>query len=314
MNNLTVRESAVSDALSLDSIKNQVKSLLGNNERKIESFKTKMLKIGTSYGLDKCTPESIITCGIQALTVNLPLEQGQGYVVNYGGTATFDCGYKGWQILAKRAGYSVQADVVYSCDEFGQDGFGFNREMTFVPNYSDRKGHDDKWAKENLTGVIVSIMEDETKNESHTFVTAEMIMKITGMSQSAGKQAKNGKMYSPHDNWAEQMFAAKAIKQVLSKFAIDIQEAAELHQAIDIVNQSETVAKEHVEKQNATYPQHKFEENYPKWKNLILSGKRKAMSVITTVSNGQNLTESQLEKVMDLKKFEVIEGEVSDAK
>lgn len=308
MNQIAIKEQRVMNAFELEGIKNQLGGLMGNNQKKIESFKTTMLKISLSYGLDKCSPESIINCGLQALTLNLPLQAGQGYVVNYGGQAQFDCGYKGWQVLAKRAGFSVQADVVYSCDEYGQDGFGFNREITFKPDHASRKGYDDKWARENLTGVIVSILEDKTKIQTHAFVDAEMIFKISGMSPSL--QSDKGKKYSPHENWAEQMFCAKAIKQVLSKFPIDIQQASDLVQAIDIVNETESKAQDQFKAQQAKeYPQHKFDENYPKWQEIVSSGKKSAMSIITMMSNGWKLSQSQLEKIMELKNHEPIEAE-----
>lgn len=311
MSNMTLREQKVNEFLLTPSVTDQIVSLIGNDERKKQSFMTKMVKISTSFGLDKCSPDSIVNCGLQALTLNLSLEQGQGYVVNYGGQAQFDCGYKGWQILAKRAGYSVQADVVYSCDDFRQEGFGFDRKMIFNPDFSSRKGHDDEWAKQNLQGVIVSILEDETGNKYDTFVTGEMIKKITGVSPSAGKVSKKtGEKHSPHDKWAEQMFMAKAIKQVLSKFAIDISEASELHTAIEIVNQTESMAQEQAKAE--FYPDEDFEKNFPKWAESVKSGQRSAMSIITFVTNKAMLKEHQMTKLMSLKTMEPIEGEVSN--
>lgn len=304
-----IRETKVLDALELEGIKEQLRSLLGSDDKKIEAFKTRILKISLNYMLRECSPESIIQCGIQALTLNLPLEGGQGYIVNYGGAAQFDCGYKGWQVLAKRAGYSVLADVVYSCDEFSQEGFGFDREMIFSPNYSHRNGSDDKWARSNLTGVIVSIMEDETKTKTSAFVPADMIHKIVGKSPST--QTEKGKKFSPHENWAEQMFAAKAIKQVLTKFPIDLSEADQLHQAIEIVNNTESIAQSSSPQQLSAYPQERFDENFPKWIELVSSGAKKAMAIITQLSNSYSLTSEQLEKVMNLKNFEPIEGETA---
>ena len=219
-NQLQVKEEKMMDAFALEGVKTQLQSLLQDNPKKIEAFKTRVLKMSLGYGLNNCSPESIINCGLQALTLDLPLESGQGYIVNYGGNAVFDCGYKGWQVLAKRAGYSVLADVVYSCDEFKQNGFGFDRELIFLPDFSERNGSNDTWAKENLVGVIVSILEDETGNKTHTFIDDRMIKKIIGKSPSVGSE--KAKKFSPHENWAEQMFCAKAIKQVLSKFPIDL--------------------------------------------------------------------------------------------
>jgi recombination protein RecT len=311
-NQLSVRETKVMDAFALEGVKEQLNSLLAGNPKKIEAFKTRILKMSLSYGLDKCTPESIINCGIQALTLDLPLEAGQGYIVNYGGTASFDCGYKGWQVLAKRAGYSVVADVVYECDEFHQSGFGFDREIVFNPDHSRRNGSDDAWAKQNLTGVIVSILEDKTGNKTHAFVAADMIRKIIGMSPSAGKEGKGGKMYSPHDKWAEQMFAAKAIKQVLSKFPIDLAES-QLAEAMGIVNNTEQMAQQAAASEAKEYPQERLDEMFPKWRELVEEGKKPAMAIITQLSNTYRLNPSQLEQVFKLKEYEPLEGEVANA-
>jgi len=308
---IALRENMVMDALELEAIKSQLSCLLENNPSKMEAFKTRILKISLTYMLKNCSPESIINCGLQALTLRLPLEAGQGYIVNYGGVACFDAGYKGWQVLAKRAGFSVLADVVYSCDEFSQDGYGFDREMVFNANFSERKGSNDKWAKANLVGVIVSIMEDETKLKTTAFVPADMIHKIVAKSPST--QTEKGKAFSPHENWAEQMFCAKAIKQVLTKFPIDIEEAASLKQAINFVNQTENVAQQQAASELNLYPQERFDENYPAWKELVSSGKKRAMAIITQLSNSYKLSSAQLEGVMTLRDFEPIDGQVEPA-
>jgi len=305
------KEVLVKKVFDQESIKEQLSSLLQGNPRKMEAFKTRILQMSTTFGLSNCTPESIINCGLKALTLDLPLESGQGYIVNYGGTAQFDCGYKGWQVLAKRAGFSVQADVVYECDQFHQDGFGFDRKMSFVPDWSNRKGSDDKWAKDNLTGVIVSIREDATKQDTMAFVPADMILKIVGSSPSAGKKDKNGRMHSPHDNWAEQMFAAKAIKQVLSKFAIDIAESSQLAEAVEIMNHTESQAQ--VPAGPEPYTDERLDTNYHAWVAAVESGKRTAMSIITQLSNTYSLTEDQMSKVYQLINHEPIVGEVVDA-
>lgn len=301
---ITVEQKFMS-VFELEGVKSQLSNLLENNEPKMEAFKTRILQMSLSQGLKGCSPESIIKCGLQALTLRLPLEAGQGYIVKYGGSASFDCGYKGWQILAKRAGYSVLADVVYNCDDFMQKGFGHNRDIHFEPDFKKRQGSNDKWAKENLTGVIVSILDHKTNFETYSFITADMIFKITGMSPS--QKSEKGKIFSPHENWAEQMFCAKAIKQVLSKYAIDLDEASELHQAIDIINTTEVKAQKLIT--SKVYSDIKFNETYPKWAKLVSDGDKSAMSIISFMNSSWDLTTEQLNKLQELKKLEPIEGE-----
>ena len=311
MNNqqLQQRQQNVANALQLESIQNQLTGLLANNPRKIEAFKTKMLKMSTDYMLQGCTPESLISCGIQALTLDLPLEAGQGYIVKYEKEAQLDIGYKGWQMLAKRSGYSVLADSVYTCDLFEPHGFGFNAKLNFEPNHNERKTADDKWVKENIRGVIVSIREDETGLDMTKWVPADLLFKIIGKSPS--NKTEKGKKFSPHENWVEQMMCAKAIKQVISKIPIDLSKASMLNEAIGIVNSTESVAQQ-PEAGLPEYSQERFETNWPKWVELVENGKQKAVTIITQLSNGFALTESQMNKVMELQNSEPIEGQVVD--
>lgn len=315
MNQLATRETQVLNVFNSDSVKNQLSNYLNDNPKKLEAFKSTILKISMSFGMDRCTPESIIKCGLQALSLRLPLEQGQGYIVNYNGVACFDSGYKGWQVLAKRAGFSVIADIVYKCDNYSQSGVGHSRKMIFEPDFTVRNGANDQWAKENLSGVIVSVLDTQINVETNHFVSAEMIFKITGMAPST--QSAKGKKYSPHENWAEQMFCAKAIKQVLTKFAIELDESVELKNAIDIINNSETEQQKVIEP-SRDYPQDKFDSFYPKWVELVSTGKQKTMAIISLLNTGHDLSEPQLEQLMLLKEYEnqdneIIDGEIENA-
>ena len=313
MSNMTVnekREMQVADAMQLESIKNQLSGILDNNPKKMEVFKTRMLKMSTTYMLKDCTPESLISVGLQALTLNLPLEAGQGYVVKYGKDAQLDIGYKGWQILAKRSGLSVMADAVYDCDLFQQSGFGFDAELKFEPAHGERQTANDKWVQDNIKGVIVSIREDATDKKTHHFVPADMLHKIVGNSPST--KSDNAKKLSPHENWRQQMFIAKAIKQILSKMPVDLSVESSMNDAIQIVNETESKAQA-IPESMPKYPQERFDENWPKWVKLVESGKKKGVSITTQLSNGYSLSEMQLEKAMTLTGYEPIEGEIAEA-
>ncbi len=302
----TNREVQVIDSMELEGIKNQLSGLLNSNPQKMEAFKSRMLKMAMSSALKKCTPESLIGCGLQALTLNLPLEAGQGYIVAYKGAAQLDIGYKGWQVLAKRSGLSVLADAVYECDFFEQKGYGFDAQMNFEPNHSERKTADDKWVKDNIKGVIVSVREDDTGLTQTRYVARDMLLKIVGMSPSASTD------FSPHNKWAEQMLCAKAIKQVMSKMPVDLSKASELVEAIGIVNHTESKAQA-ADEGPQPYSAERFEANWPAWVELVESGKKPAVTIVTQLSNGFALTESQMEKVMTLSQHEPIEGEVAEA-
>ena len=185
--------------------------------------------------------------------------------------------------------------------------------MTFNPSPLNRKVADDDWAKENLIGVIVSIREIETNNITHAFIPADMIFKIISKSPSVGKKDKFGNYHSPHDNWVDQMFRAKAIKQVLSKFPIDLSEASQLNEAMQIVNSTETVAQSQAKAESETYSDERLDANFPQWVKAVQEGKKPAMAIITHLTNGWKLTQDQTAKVYQLMDFEPIQGEVVEA-
>ena len=301
------REAQVTDAFQLEIIQNQVSDLLGNDSKRMGSFKTKMIQMSMNGMLKDCDPASIINCGLQALTLDLPLTAGQGYIVAYKKVAQLDVGYKGWKVLAKRSGYSVLSDAVYNCDMFDQVGYGFETEMNFAPNHGERNSSDDKWAKKELKGVIVSVRDDETELSSSVFVEAKKIFKIIGMSPGADSK------YSPYNNWFEEMACAKAIKTVISKMPIDLSKASQLNDAITIVNSTEAST------QSPTgglpeYSQSRFDENWPKWVDIVSTGKKSAVTIITQLTKGFALTEGQMAKVMTLADYEAIDGEIVELK
>ena len=311
MTNLKPIQKKVETDFESIEVKNQLASYFADNPQEETSFKNKVIKMSLNYGLDKCSPISIIKCGFQALSLDLPLEAGQGYIVNYGGVACLDAGYKGWQMLANREGFSVAADPVYACDEFEPTGYGFDKKMHFTPNYKARQSADDKWARENLTGVIVSIREDETNAISESFVSADLIMKIIGKSPSMNTE--NGRKHSPHMNWAEQMFNAKAIKYVLTKFPVDIAKASKLHQALEIVNNSEQHAQSHTDSGLKPYSESDFNRNFPEWKRLVETGQKTAAAVILNIGRRFALSDYQANELLKLKQLEPIDGEIVDA-
>lgn len=303
---LEAKETDLERAISLENIQTQLSGLLSGNEREMQSFKTKMLQLALSDGLKGCTPESIINCGIQALTINLPIVAGQGYVVKYGkgnnAKAQLDIGYKGWGMLAKRSGYDSTTTVVYSCDTFDVHGFAFDQQINFSANREERNIADDKWALANFTDVIVSVRDNETMLTNSVVVEGDTIRKIISGSPSAHTA------FSPYNNWAHEMLQGKALKYVLSKMPVDVAKASAMVEAIRVVNETESSFQESAKNEASYYPQDTFNKNWPQWVRLVESGKD-AMSMISQLSNTVRLTNEQLEKLYTLKSHAPIEGD-----
>jgi len=57
------------------------------------------------------------------------------------------------------------------------------------------------------------------------------------------------------------------------------------------------------------YPADRFNENYPKWRELVANGEKPATAIITQISNSYQLTDEQLANLSELQQFEPIEGE-----
>ena len=109
------------------------------------------------------------------------------------------------------------------------------------------------------------------------------------------------------------MFVAKAIKQVLTKFPIDISEAAQLHKAIEIVNNTESIAQQESQKALREYPTEKFEQVFPKYQDMVANGHKKAAEIIAPIASKFSLTSGQMEALIGLKDIEPIEGEAEEA-
>lgn len=67
-----------------------------------------------------CTPQSIMNAATTAAVLGLECDgvTGQGFLVPYGNVASFQVGYKGYNTLAARSGYTINGEVVREGDEF----------------------------------------------------------------------------------------------------------------------------------------------------------------------------------------------------
>lgn len=303
----SAKEKEFADLMEADLVKDQLAELLGNDSGKTQRFKQRMLKLSTMQGLEKCTPVSIVKVGIQALTLNLPLELGQGYVVKYGAEAQLDVGWKGWQVLAKRDGIMVKLQDVFECDTFKIDGVGYDADITFSPNYKDREKEDDKWARKNILGVLVTTLSIADNVQSSTFVERSTIMKL--MDASPSNTAADSK-HSPYANWFVEMCYAKAAKYVLSRLPIDIATSSGLSDAIAFTNESETkVAQgEAAKTAHKVMDDEKFKSLVPQWEAIIKGGQRKASDIINQLQTIYSFTPAQLDTLMDMRKHEAIDS------
>lgn len=234
-NQLTLTQQ-VQGYLQTNQIKDKLNNLFSKDDKKIERFKSALINISLDSSLKDCTAQSIFRSALILAEVGLDINKSlsQAYILKYKNDAEPVISYKGWQTLIERTGKKVKAFSVFKCDTFEMDLSDFDEKIIFIPNLDSRKSSDDKWYKENLKGILVKIKSDDSVK--NIFVSVDKIEKIKGMSKSL-KGSKPE--FSPYNNWAEEMYLAKAIKYVLSREALNFKEE-NLAKAIEVDNQLDT--------------------------------------------------------------------------
>lgn len=94
--------------------------------------------VSQNKDLQLCDPATILSAGLMASSLKLPLSQSLGfaYVIPYGDKATLQLGYKAYIQLAQRSGQfrrlgvkEVHKGEVIGQDEFGDDIFKFDHKF-----------------------------------------------------------------------------------------------------------------------------------------------------------------------------------------
>lgn len=218
---------------ALENKDNEVKILdfFGGDVKKIIRFKSALLNIASNQALQGCTQASILKSAFSIAELNLELNPAlaHAYILKYKLDAEPVISYKGWQVLLERSGKKVRAFSVFKCDNFTIkiNSKDFDEDISFIPNLSERKSSDDNWYKNNLLGVLVKIKDGE--DIRNYFIQVDKIEKIRGKSPSQKSD------FSPYNQWAEEMYLAKAIKYVLSRTPLNINEEL-IAKAIEIDN------------------------------------------------------------------------------
>lgn len=233
----------VKGALEAPQSQEKLLSFFGDDRTKATKFKSALITIAQNQALSQCSVGSILKSAFNLAEVGVEISPilGQAYILKYKNDAEAVISYKGWQALIEKAGKRVKAFSVFKCDEFNIDLSDFDEVITFKPNYAERNESDDSWYKDNLVGVLVKVKDMSDNYVKNTFVTSAKIEKIKGKSPSAKSQ------FSPYNQWAEEMYLAKAIKYALSREALNftdenIKKAINLDNELDIKLQEQARA------------------------------------------------------------------------
>ncbi|MDG6359250.1 recombinase RecT [Glaesserella parasuis] len=235
-NPLAARQTKIKSLITGQATQARIMQLLGDQVKR-EKFSATLINVALDSALATCSPESIVKSGLQAAELDLSLNKNMGlaYIVRYKKDAEFQIGYKGWQLLAKRAGIRLNVTPIYDCDEFEISSDGFETTVKHIPNLDAQQHHLPEWVESHLRGVLVSTKEDG--EISHKFVSVGKIQQIAGVSPSK----KNGS-YSPYSLWNLEMYMGKATKYVLSKMPMQEQlaRAVEMENEVDKQRVAET--------------------------------------------------------------------------
>lgn len=224
-------ETRFSQAIKQEKYVNLINDTLGDKETAKKFIADISSVVGNNYQLKKCTTNSIITGGLLAQSLNLPLAQSLGfaYLVPYKSdgymVAQFQVGWKGLVQLCLRTNQyecigvrPVHKGEWVGQDEFGEDVFKFNH----------------KYDNEEVIGYFAYFKLLSGFKKTLYWTKEQCEAHGTKYSQAHRGKNKGGEF----DNWSTQFEAMSmktVLKQLISKYGImttDINKVIEADQAV----------------------------------------------------------------------------------
>jgi len=221
MSNITPMEFSNKLKGFADARMEQIISLVGD-AKKAEKFKTDLTLMSMDAGLVKCSPRSVFVTALKVAQIGLSIvkERKQAYLVPYKNKgvdeAQLQISYIGWHILAKRAGYEIDCELVFKCDYFDYIVDENGKNFKFKASLAEREDDDRKWVEENLIGAMVWAKDINSNYMRKEFLSAKLLNKLR-----ANSPAIKYKRFSAWDDFTVEMYKAKAIKYVASKLPTD---------------------------------------------------------------------------------------------
>lgn len=129
-------------AIKSDAYKNLINDTLGDAKVAQKFVAEISTCVSNNYKLQECEAKTIISAGLLAQSLNLPLAPtlGFAYLIPYGSSATFQVGWKGLVQLAIRTGAYERIGVkpvhegeLNGVDEFGDDVIKFDHKFDSKP-------------------------------------------------------------------------------------------------------------------------------------------------------------------------------------
>lgn len=189
----------------------RLEAILGNKDRAL-SFVSDFLTIADKY--NKGQYEGLAKCAVEVASINLSLlpQLGQAYLVPRGGALNLEIGYRGWELLAKRAGFYIRHYPVFKGDTFELKNEGFNQNIYHVPLQENLVAdRNDEFIANNLLFFVVIIRDMSTGLDSVSTINYSLLRKLQSTGNGGGA----------YKNWLFEMYQAKAIKYALRKISFE---------------------------------------------------------------------------------------------
>jgi len=240
--------------------------------------------------LQRCTQTSVFGAIIQASQLGLEIGvMGQAYLVPYKENCTMIPGYKGLTALARRTGdvSSIETNIVYENDGFDLI-LGIDTTLIHKPYLDGDRGR---------MKLVYGVAKFKSGGHHFEWMSISDVDKIRNRS----KARDNGPWVTDY----EQMVRKTIIRRMMNylPMSIELSAALQLSDAADRGNlarlDADFVVIEEEEEESESikvlpnYSDAEFEKNFPKWMELIKSGKKTANQIIATVETVANMSPAQ---------------------
>jgi recombination protein RecT len=213
-NALIERKQKLTKYLESQEVSKRLADLFGGDEKRASKFKATLFNIALDPALNSCSLPSILKSALAIAEAQLPISKqlGLAYIVPFGKEAQPIISYKGYKHLLRRDGILIKAREVYKVDNFKQSFDGF--DDIFTLEVGDRQDNE-KWIKDNLIGVWVSVKYTDINEVENFFVSREKLDQLANLSKAKGSK------FSPYNTgfWLE-MYLAKAVGYVARKIGV----------------------------------------------------------------------------------------------
>lgn len=186
--------------------------ILGNKE-KASGFLSDFILIAQKFHNSDFF--NIAHCAVEVASMNLSIlpQIGQAYLVPRNKVINVEIGYRGWELLARRAGILCRTYPVFEGDLFEIESIGFDQKVKFKPSMENlSQNHTPEFVEKNLKFFVVVTKDINLGVEQHTIINRFLLEKLKS------KGANNSPAYR---DWILEMYQAKAIKYALRKIPLE---------------------------------------------------------------------------------------------